>query len=160
MIWADTIAAALGAADPDNAATYAANAEAAKGEIAAAAEDAAARLAALGDRGIITFHDAYGYFARAFDIRIAGSIALGDAAAPGVRRVREIQETAGMGGVACIFREPQHDASIAEAISRDSGVPLGTLDPSGTTLDYGPALYPTLIASIGASIADCAAISQ
>jgi ABC-type Zn2+ transport system substrate-binding protein/surface adhesin len=109
------IAAELAEADPANAATYAANAEAAGVRIDAAAAEAAATLEAARDRPIVVFHDAYGYFARAFDIEIAGSIALGDAAAPGAQRLRELQERIGDDQIACVFREPQHDASIAES---------------------------------------------
>jgi zinc transport system substrate-binding protein len=94
-VWLSVIAADLSAADPANAATYAANAEAAALRIDAAVAEAAATLAPAHDKPIVVFHDAYGYFARAFDVEIAGSIALGDAAAPGAQRLRELQERIG-----------------------------------------------------------------
>jgi zinc transport system substrate-binding protein len=154
-IWLSVIAADLAAADPANAATYAANAEAASLRIDAAAAEAAATLEAAHDRPIVVFHDAYGYFARAFDVEIAGSIALGDAAAPGAQRLRALQERIGADEIACVFREPQHDASIAEAVAADTGVGIGTLDPSGSTLTYGPALYETLLTTLASAIATC-----
>jgi zinc transport system substrate-binding protein len=157
--WLSVIAAELSEADPANAATYAANAEAASLRIDAAVAQAAATLEPAHDRPIVVFHDAYGYFARAFDVEIAGSIALGDAAAPGAQRLRELQETIGAERIACVFREPQHDASIAESVAADAGVGIGTLDPSGSSLTYGPALYETLITSLATNIADCVAAS-
>jgi zinc transport system substrate-binding protein len=156
-VWTAAIAVALAAADPANAATYAANAEAANLRIDAAVAQAAATLEPAHDRPIVVFHDAYGYFARAFDVEIAGSIALGDAAAPGAQRLRELQETIGAEKIACVFREPQHDASIAESVAADAGVGIGTLDPSGSSLTYGPALYETLLTSLATNIADCVA---
>jgi zinc transport system substrate-binding protein len=158
-VWLSVIAADLSAADPANAATYAANAEAAAVAINAATAEAAATLEVAHDRPIVVFHDAYGYFARAFDVEIAGAIALGDAAAPGAQRLRELQETMGAQEIACVFREPQHDASIAESIAADAGVGIGTLDPEGTTLTYGPALYTTLLTTLATSIADCVSAS-
>jgi zinc transport system substrate-binding protein len=158
-VWTAAIAVALAAADPANAATYAANADAAKARIDAAVAEAAATLAPAHDRPIVVFHDAYGYFARAFDVDIAGSIALGDAAAPGAQRLRELQETIGAEKIACVFREPQHDASIAESVAADAGVGIGTLDPSGSSLTYGPSLYETLLTSLATSIADCVSAS-
>ncbi len=158
-VWVGVIAADLSAADPANAATYAANAEAAVRRIDEVAAEASATLAPVRDRPIVTFHDAYGYFARAFDVEIAGSVALGDAAAPGARRLRALQDSVGAGGIACVFREPQHDASIAEAIAADAGIGLGTLDPSGSSLPYGPALYGDLITGLAASIAECVTAS-
>ena len=157
--WLSVIAAELSEADPANAATYAANAEAASLHIDAAVAQAAATLEPAHDRPIVVFHDAYGYFARAFDVEIAGSIALGDAVAPGAQRLRELQETIGADKIACVFREPQHDASIAESVAADAGVGIGTLDPSGSSLTYGPALYETLITSLATNIADCVAAS-
>jgi zinc transport system substrate-binding protein len=154
-LWLSVIAADLSAADPGNAATYAANAEAAALRIDAAAAEAAATLEAAHGKPIVVFHDAYGYFAQAFDIEIAGSIALGDAAAPGAQRIRELQERMGAEKIACVFREPQHDPSLAESIAADAGVGLGSLDPEGTTLPYGPDLYTTLLTSLATSIADC-----
>ncbi len=154
-VWVSVIASELSDADPANAATYAANAEAAMRRIDETAESAAETLKVAHDRPIVTFHDAYGYFARAFDIEVAGSIALGDAAAPGVRRLRELEASIGAESIACIFREPQHDASIAEAVAADAGLGIGTLDPSGSTLTYGPGLYTDLITGLATSIADC-----
>jgi zinc transport system substrate-binding protein len=158
-LWVTVIADRLSATDPENAATYAANALAAQAAIDAAVEEAEAVLATAHGKPIVTFHDAYGYFAQAFDVDIAGSIALGDAAAPGARRLKELEESVGSQGIACIFREPQHDPSIAEAVATDAGIGLGTLDPSGSSLPYGPDLYPTLIRSLATSIADCVTTS-
>jgi zinc transport system substrate-binding protein len=158
-VWLSAIAAELSEVDPANAATYAANAEAAALRVDAAVAEAAATLEPAHDRPIVVFHDAYGYFARAFDVEIAGSIALGDAAAPGAQRLRELQERIGAEQIACVFREPQHDASIAESVASDAGVGIGTLDPSGSSLTYGPALYETLLTSLASSIAECVAAS-
>jgi zinc transport system substrate-binding protein len=158
-VWLSVIAADLSAADPANAATYAANAEAAALRIDAAAAQTAATLEVAHDKPIVVFHDAYGYFARAFDVTIAGSIALGDAAAPGAQRLRALQERIGADQIACVFREPQHDASIAETVAADAGIGLGTLDPSGSSLNYGPALYETLLTTLATSIADCVSAS-
>jgi zinc transport system substrate-binding protein len=158
-VWLAVIAAELSEADPANAAAYAANAEAAALRIDATVAQAATTLEPAHDRPIVVFHDAYGYLARAFDVEIAGSIALGDAAAPGAQRLRELQETIGADRIACVFREPQHDASLAESVAADAGVGIGTLDPSGSSLTYGPALYETLITSLATNIADCVAAS-
>jgi zinc transport system substrate-binding protein len=59
--------------------------------------------------------------------------------------------------IACLFREPQHDDSIVRSIAADAGIGVGTLDPEGTTLTYGPALYTTLLTTIATAIADCVA---
>lgn len=153
--WVGAIAATLAAADPANAATYRANADAELARIDDAVDDAKTRLAPFTVTPIVVFHDAYGYFADAFDVEIAGSIALGDAAAPGARRLQELRDRIGSEPFGCIFREPQHDPSVAEAVATEAGIGIGTLDPSGSTLDYGPGLYTTLLRTMAEEIASC-----
>jgi len=36
---------------------------------------------------------------------------------------------------------------------------IGMLDPSGSSMTYGPALYETLLTSLATAIADCVAAS-
>ena len=80
----------LGRIDPDNAATYEANAAAATDGIVAVDTEIALLLEPVTDRPIIVFHDAFGYFARHYGLTIAGAIADGDAAAPGAARIAEL----------------------------------------------------------------------
>ncbi len=155
--WLGVIAAHLAEADPGNAATYAANSADAEARVDALAVEVAAILEPVHGRPIVTFHDAYGYFAGAFGVELAGSIALGDASAPGARRLSELQAEIGNRDIACIFREPQHDPSIAEAVAEEMGLGIGTLDPSGSSLDYGPGLYDTLLRGMAEEIARCVA---
>ncbi len=157
VLWLSAIADALSAADPANAETYATRAASAIRRIASARDAAAARLAAVSDRPIVVFHDAYGYFAEDFGVTIAGSIALGDAAAPGARHLQNLRDTIADRNVACIFREPQHSPDLAQALASDLGLGLGMLDPEGATLPVGPDHYPQLLVSMADAIADCIA---
>lgn len=156
--WTRAIAARLGAADPENAATYAANAQATLTAIDTAEADTRAILAPVGDAPIMVFHDAYGYFAGHFGVNVVGSIALGDAAAPGAARLSALQDHLQDEGIACIFPEAQHDPAYVAAIVEGTDTRVGAdLDPSGSTLDYGPGLYATLLTGLAQGIADCVA---
>lgn len=159
-IWLEIIARELGDRDPENAAVYKSNADAAAERIMVLEGELRERLAAVEGKPIVTFHDAYGYFAEAFGVEIAGTVALGDAAAPGARHLRELEETLASGKIACIFREPQHDAAIAEAVAEAAGLRLGTLDPSGTSLEFGPGLYEDLLTGLTDAIVGCVAQSS
>src|SRR5690606_15185962 len=70
-IYVDNIQSALAAADPDNAATYAANAEAYKAEIAAVIAPLRDAARALPDekRWLVTSEGAFSYLARDFGLR-------------------------------------------------------------------------------------------
>lgn len=154
--WLGVIAAELAAADPANAATYAANAEAAAATLAALDRDTAAMLAPVRGRPFVVFHDAYGYFADHYGLTVAGSVALGDAAAPGAGRLADLRADLAEGSVVCAFPEAQHDPALIATVVEGTGVTIGgTLDPSGSTLEPGPGLYAALISGMADTLADC-----
>ncbi|MBK1635488.1 zinc ABC transporter substrate-binding protein [Rhodovulum adriaticum] len=154
--WTRAIAARLSAADPENAAIYAANADATLAAIDAAEAEVREILAPVGDAPVMVFHDAYGYYAAHFGVNVAGSIALGDAANPGAARLSALRDHLREDDIACIFPEAQHDPAYVAAIVEGTGTRVGAaLDPSGSTLEYGPALYGTLLTGLARDIAEC-----
>lgn len=159
--WIGTIQAELSKANPDHANAYAANATAAIARIDEAEAQARAILVTVGDTPIMVFHDAYGYFADAFGVNIVGSISLGDASAPGAGRLAAIRQDLEHEGAVCVFPEAQHDPAYVRAMVEGTGTRIGrALDPSGTTLPYGPALYGDLLVNMAQTIADCVAAKE
>lgn len=154
---AAAIADALGAADPENAAAYAANAAAFAADMQALRAEIGARVAPLSDRPFFVFHDAYQYFETAFDLPAAGSVALGDADAPRAARVAEIRDRLTTEDVACIFAEPQFEPRLIPTLVEGTQVRIGQLDPLGATLRPGPELYPTLMRNLADGLAACLA---
>ena len=153
--WSLLIAEALAAADPDNAATYQANAAAAVEEIAAATEAAEALLAPHRDTPFLVFHDAYHYFETRFDIHAAGSVSLGDASAPGPARVRALQDRVAKEGIACLFAEPQFDRGLIETLAEGTTARIATLAPLGSGIETGAGFYPALITTMAEDMAGC-----
>lgn len=157
QVWLRLIAADLGKLDPENAATYAANATAAGERIAALDAELQALLAPVKDMPVVTFHDAYGYFSDHYGLTFAGSIALGDASSPGAARLSELRGQLQAGGVVCLFPEVQHDPALVEQLAEGTSVRIGgALDPVGSALDAGPGAYAALLGGIARTIADCA----
>ena len=157
MVWLGLIAGELARLDPKNAATYQANAVAAGEGIAALEGEVAAMLAPVKGKPLVTYHDAFGYFGDHFGLTLAGSIALGDAAAPGAARLVELRGEMEAGGVVCLFPEVQHDPALAEQLVEGTGVKLGgALDPVGSSLEPGPGAYGALLTGLARVIADCA----
>lgn len=155
-LWLGVIADRLAAVDPANADTYRANAAAAQDAVTALEADIAARMAAIADRPAIVFHDAYGYFAEHFGVTITGSVLLGDATPAGAARIAALRGAVEGGTVACIFPEAQHDAGPAEQLAEGTGARLGAaLDPVGSTLEPGPALYGALMQGLATALSDC-----
>lgn len=158
LVWLDLIAAELARLDPENAETYAENAAAAAGTLQELDAGIAARLATIKGKPLVTFHDAYGYFAAHYGLDVAGSLALGDAAAPGAARLRELQAVLKADEVRCIFPEAQHDPALVVQMAEGTGARVGgALDPVGSTLEPGPGAYAALLEGMAGTIVDCLA---
>lgn len=157
-VWLNAIAAELGRIDAANAATYAANATAAAAKIDALDAEVAALLAPAQGKPLVVFHDAYGYFAAHYGLQVFGSIALGDATAPGAARLAELRAGVEGAGRVCLFPEAQHDDGLVQQLADGTGATIGAaLDPNGSTQDPGPEAYAGLMRGLATAIADCAA---
>lgn len=153
--WLDIVADELANADPENAATYLANATLARANISEMLAEARQTLAPARGIPIIVFHDAYSHFADRFEINIVGSIRLGDAATPGAAHLTQLRTLISQHAIGCAFGETDHDPALLQSIFDGTSIPVSTLDPVGTTLDYGPDLYNTLIRNLAMEIAQC-----
>lgn len=83
-------------------------------------------------RDIITFHEAFPYFAREFNLKIAAVIEREPGSEPSAKELAETIEIVKKAKVKALFAEPQYPTKAAEAIVRESGAKLYTLDPSVT----------------------------
>ncbi|SFZ84206.1 zinc transport system substrate-binding protein [Devosia enhydra] len=151
------IARRLSAADPENAAAYAANAEAADAALAGLTAEITASLAPVSDRPFIVFHDAFHYFEDRFGLTAAGSITVTPDVAPGAQRITELRERIAESGAACVFAEPQFSAAVVNTIIEGTAARTAIVDPEGATLAEGPDLYPQLLRAIAASMSACLA---
>lgn len=157
MHWLDAIAAELARLDPENAATYAANAAYGKTRITEADTDLAQRLAPLHDRPFVVFHDAYGYFTAHYGLTLAGSVAAGDATSPGAAHLKELQEAAGSTAL-CLFPEAGHDPKLLAQMAEATGVKLGgALDPEGVTVAPDAGAYLAVLNGVADTLLACLA---
>ncbi|HEY0276441.1 MAG TPA: zinc ABC transporter substrate-binding protein [Paenirhodobacter sp.] len=154
--WVAVIAAALAKTDPDHAATYAANADAARAQIQALDRDLRAQLAPVQDHPFVVYHAAYGYFAGHYGLKDQGSVAFGDAADPGAAHLSELRADLAKKAIVCAFPEAGHDARPMERLIEGTPVRLGQpLDPEGMQAAPGTGLYQALMRDIGRNLADC-----
>lgn len=153
--WLNTIAAALSAADPDNAGTYFANAAAGREELADLRTEINSILEPLRGANFIVFHDAYQYFEAAFDFPASGAISLSDATDPSPARIAEIQERVADQNVTCIMSEPQFNPGIVASVMEGTAARTGVMDPLGSDLEPGADLYPQLLRNLANALAEC-----
>lgn len=149
------IVAALSAADPDHADTYAANGENLEARLRTLDQDLERRLGLVRDRPFIVFHDAYQYFERHYGLAAAGAITVNAARAPGARRLQEIHQKLADTGAICVFSEPQFEPALVETVVAGTPARTGVLDPLGAALEPGPELYPALLDGVADSLIDC-----
>ena len=156
-VMVDAIAAALSAADPDDAATYAANAAATKADLEALTAEVSAKLAPVKDRPVVVFHDAYQYFEQHFGLNVAGSITVNPENAPGAARIGEIRAKLGELDTACVFAEPQFDKRVVDVLTEGTSARQGVLDPEGADIEPGPGAYRQLIERLADNLVACLA---
>lgn len=155
MTWLNVIAGELSAADPENAGAYFANAAAGRMEIDALIGEVNATLDPLREGRFVVFHDAYQYFETDFNFPASGAISIGDASDPSPARIAEIQGRIADQGIECVLAEPQFNSGLIATVLDGTTAQTGILDPLGSDLEPGPALYLQLIRNLSTALADC-----
>lgn len=155
MTWLNVIAGQLSAADPDNAGVYFANAAAGRAELETLIGEVTATLDPVRDGQFIVFHDAYQYFETDFDFPASGAISIGDASDPSPARIVEIQGRIAEEGIDCVLAEPQFNPGLVKTVLDGTEAQTGILDPLGSDLEPGSALYPQLIRNLSTALAAC-----
>ena len=126
--YVNQIANGLVAADPDNASVYLDNAAAYVAELEALDASIVDTLAGIPaeHRVIVTFHDAFGYFATRYDMEVMAFVGGhgGDVSPDDIVRVLDLVEHEGLPAV---FAEPQFSADALEQVARDAGVAVGLM---------------------------------
>jgi ABC-type Zn uptake system ZnuABC Zn-binding protein ZnuA len=129
MAMVEAIRNALVGADPNNASTYALNADAYLAELEELDAFVEEQVATLPEerRKLVTGHDTFGYFARQYGFEIVGT-ALGsvstEAADPSAGELAELVEAIKASGVPAIFAENVSNPALMETIAREAGVTL------------------------------------
>lgn len=89
-------------------------------------------LDSLPNRDIVTFHEAFPYFAQEFNLHIAGVIEREPGSEPSAKELAETIETIRQLNVKALFAEPQYPQTAANTIAEETGSKVYTLDPAVT----------------------------
>ncbi|MDR2881967.1 MAG: metal ABC transporter substrate-binding protein [Azoarcus sp.] len=146
-IYADNIAAALIAVDPVGAETYRTNATRYRAALDELDADIRAAIARLPQerRRVVSAHDAFGYFARAYGMTFLAPVGAAGHSAPGARDVARLIEQLRNEKIPAVFLETVVDSRLIERIRAESGAAMGgTLYSDALSPAEGPA--PTYLA--------------
>jgi zinc transport system substrate-binding protein len=134
----------LSIADPANANTYKANADKYVTKLTAIANELTKASKTFKNRKIVTFHDAFDYFARDFGFEVVGVIEVVPGQEPSAgelaKMIKAVKETK----AGAIFSEPQYSEKVAITISKETGVPVYQLNPAETG-DGKPDTYENIM---------------
>ena len=123
------IADQLKEADPAHAAAYEKNAVAYIEKLSSLKSEMHAALDNVPHKDIVTFHEAFPYFAKEFNLNIIGVVEREPGTEPTPTELQETIEQVNALPTKVLFTEPQYSPAAAETIARETGAKIYTLDP-------------------------------
>jgi ABC-type Zn uptake system ZnuABC Zn-binding protein ZnuA len=122
-LYVHRIAAALDSADPTNAATYDANAAAYEQKLEALDGWVRAQIdtVPVANRKLVTFHDAFPYYAREYGITIVGVAVKSPGQDPSAGYTADLIDQIKAAGVKAIFSEAQFPVKLSDQLAAETG---------------------------------------
>lgn len=125
----DHIAQGISALLPDQAEMVRENAAAYISKLEALDEELHEELSGLSRRDIVTFHEAFPYFAKAYDLNVVAVLALEPDEALTPQMLKELVEKVRAADLPPLFTEPQYEDRAAKAVAQETGAAVYELDP-------------------------------
>ena len=122
-IYVNRIAARVAAELPERAAAIESARDAGLAEIAALDEELRVGFTAVeaSARKIVTFHDAFGYFARAYEIEIVGVAVEAPGQEPSAKEIAALIDAIKAAGVTSVFSEAQFPSKVLNQVAAETG---------------------------------------
>lgn len=127
------ISDAMTIADPAHATNYRANTASYLQALTRVHQESLARLQNVPSRTVIVHHPAWPYFARRYDLQVAGTILLQPGGEPSARHLHRLIETIKRDHIRVIISEVQLNQKVPQLLARESGARIAVL----TTLPGG-----------------------
>ncbi|SEJ38522.1 zinc transport system substrate-binding protein [Propionispira arboris] len=115
--------------DPKHAAQYKENADAYVTKLESLKREMHTAIDPLPNKNIVTFHEAFPYFAKEFNLNIVAVIEREPGSEPTPKDIEETVDKVKSLNVKALFAEPQYPEGAAQTISKESGAKVYTLDP-------------------------------
>jgi zinc transport system substrate-binding protein len=124
------LGASLEKADAPHAALYRVNTQAYVARLEALREKMHAALDPYKGKKIVTFHEAFPYFAREFGFDIAAVVEREPGSEPSAKELAETIDLVRGAGINALFAEPQYPSKAADMIAAETGAKVYVLDPA------------------------------
>ena len=119
----------LSALLPGQAERIAANADAYIARLSDLDAELRAAIEPLPRKQIVTFHEAFPYFARAYGLEVAAVVALEPDEPVSPRMLKAVIEKVKAAGNPPLFSEPQYENAALRTVAQETGAPVYELDP-------------------------------
>lgn len=142
IVWANNIEKALAAASPDDAAVFSANAKGYAKQLEELDNYARGRIAAIPQekRKVLTSHDAFGYFSRAYGVSFLSPVGLSTESEASAGDVGRMIDQIKKEGAKVYFIENSNDPRLVQQIAAATGAkPGGKLYVESLSSADGPA---------------------
>lgn len=126
------IAEQLALLDPVNAEKYKKNANEYNKKLVALRDEMHSSLDNVKTKDIVTFHEAFPYFAKEFNLNIVDVIEREPGTEPSPKELEETIAKVKQLKVKALFAEPQYPAKSAEVIAKETGAKIFILNPAVT----------------------------
>ncbi|NLW92605.1 MAG: zinc ABC transporter substrate-binding protein [Syntrophomonadaceae bacterium] len=131
----ENVISGLVQADPAHATQYQSNGQAYIKKIKTLQKGMHRELDALKHRNVVTFHEAFPYFAQEFKLNVVAIIEREPGSAPSAAELAQTIETVKKSGTRALFAEPQYSVKAAQTIASETGATVYSLDPGVTGPD-------------------------
>ena len=128
----ENIAEGLIESDPGNEEKYKQNCEEYILKLKNLKNDITLKLKDVRGKSIITFHEAFPYFANEFGLNIPDVINHDPESEPSAKQISKTINIMKENNINSLFIEPQYKSTAAETISKETGAKIYTLDPAVT----------------------------
>lgn len=135
VVMTENCASVLSESDSRNAGRYKRNAANYVKQLKALKNEMDSALGRFRGRKIITFHEAFPYFAKDFGLQIAAVVEHEPGIGPSAKEIAETVELVRRMKIRVLFAEPQYPSSSAGLIARETGARVYMLDPAVTGPD-------------------------
>ena len=125
----ENLRAALSALLPESAQKISENAAAYTARLSALDEELAQAISALPRKQIVTFHEAFPYFAAAYGLEVVAVVAIEPDEPVSPRMLSQVAQKVRAAGNPPLFAEPQYEGAALWAIAQETGAPVYELDP-------------------------------
>ncbi|MFA6142019.1 MAG: metal ABC transporter substrate-binding protein [Candidatus Omnitrophota bacterium] len=135
MLQVKNLGKAMETFDPEHKDLYSKNTDAYVAKLEVLRSRMQSELAPFKGKKIVTFHEAFPYFAQEFGLEIAAVVEREPGSEPSAKELAETVDLIKNSGIRSLFSEPQYPVTAADTIARETGATVYVLDPMVTGSD-------------------------